>query len=181
MIKIHIGCGKRDFGPAWYHIDGQYYEHVKDNNIWLNRFEKGTVDVIYASHFIEYLDREKVRSLLKNWYNALKEGGILRLAVPDFEAMAKLYVTDPVKFPLDSLLGPLYGKMVMNEYFIYHKTCYDLASLSELLISVGFSVVQKYDWRCTEHAHIDDQSQAYLPKMDKEKGNLISLNVEAIK
>ena len=21
-IKLHIGCGKRDFGPDWEHIDG---------------------------------------------------------------------------------------------------------------------------------------------------------------
>ena len=38
-----------------------------------------------------------------------------------------------------------------------------------------------WDWRKTEHSQFDDHSQAYLPKMNKEHGTLISLNVEAIK
>ena len=38
-----------------------------------------------------------------------------------------------------------------------------------------------YDWRKTEHAQFDDHSQAYLPHFEKEKGILISLNVESKK
>ena len=38
--------------------------------------------------------------------------------------------------------------------------------------------VRRYDWRETEHANVDDFSQAYIPHMDKERGVLISLNVE---
>jgi hypothetical protein len=37
------------------------------------------------------------------------------------------------------------------------------------------------DWRATEHAGIDDYSQAYFPHMDKEFGIQVSLNVEARK
>jgi hypothetical protein len=49
------------------------------------------------------------------------------------------------------------------------------------LNSVGFVDVRRYDWRDTEHAHVDDYSQAYVPHMDKENGILISLNVECRK
>jgi hypothetical protein len=49
------------------------------------------------------------------------------------------------------------------------------------LESAGFTDVRRYDWRETEHAHIDDYSQAYIPHMDKENGILISLNVECAK
>jgi hypothetical protein len=53
--------------------------------------------------------------------------------------------------------------------------------LSDLLHRCGFTDVRIYDWRKTEHADIDDFSQAYIPHMDKENGTLISLNVECIK
>jgi hypothetical protein len=46
---------------------------------------------------------------------------------------------------------------------------------------VGFKEVYLWDWRETEHSHIDDFSQAYLPHMDKENGVLMSLNIEAKK
>ena len=49
------------------------------------------------------------------------------------------------------------------------------------LKSVGFRDVKRYDWKKTEHFYIDDYSQAYLPHMDKIRGNLMSLNVEAVK
>jgi predicted SAM-dependent methyltransferase len=181
MIKLHIGCGKRDFGPGWYNVDGQKFPHVHSNDVWLSWQETNSADLIYASHFLEYYDREKAKMMLEEWHRVLKPGGIIRLAVPDFEVLARLYVTDPQKFPLDSLIGPLYGRMFMNNIPIFHRTCYDFVSIGELLISAGFKNVQRYDWRQTEHAEFDDHSQSYLPKMDKQNGNLISLNVEATK
>jgi len=54
-------------------------------------------------------------------------------------------------------------------------------SLEKLLNEIGFSSIKRYDWRNTEHANIDDHSQAYYPHMDKENGLLISLNIEAHK
>ena len=54
-------------------------------------------------------------------------------------------------------------------------------SLSKILYDAGFDTVEFWNWRETEHAHHDDHSQAYIPHMDKEKGTLISLNVEGIK
>ena len=49
------------------------------------------------------------------------------------------------------------------------------------LKDIGFKKVSRYDWRDTEHAYVDDFSQAYYPHMDKENGIQHSLNVEAIK
>ena len=104
---------------------------------------------------------------------------MLRIAVPDFYQMAKLYLVD--SYDLEKFLGPLYGKMQMDKKTIYHKTVYDFDNLKELLEEVGFRNVNKYDWRETEHSEFDDHSQAYIPHMDKENGTLISLNVECLK
>jgi hypothetical protein len=78
-------------------------------------------------------------------------------------------------------LGPLYGKMKMNEQYIYHKTVYEFFGLKKILEELRFVDIKRYDWRKTEHAKHDDFSQSYIPHMDKENGTLISLNVEAIK
>jgi hypothetical protein len=53
--------------------------------------------------------------------------------------------------------------------------------LTRLLEDAGFTEIRHWDWRCTEHAHIDDYSQAYLPHLDKDNGLLMSLNLEAVK
>jgi predicted SAM-dependent methyltransferase len=179
MIKINLGCGKRDFGLDWFHVDGNYFDHVQHHDIVHLPFKDNTVDLIYCSHVIEYLDREEITDVLDKWYNKLKNNGILRLAVPDFKAMASLYLNKSVS--LDAFLGPLYGKMTMDGSFIYHKTAYDFNSLQTILDQAGFRDVKEYNWRETEHACFDDHSQAYIPHMEKETGDLISLNMECIK
>jgi predicted SAM-dependent methyltransferase len=167
MVKLHLGCGKRDFGPTWVHIDKADFPHIKYKDVTKLPFETGTVDVIYACHLIAYFDREEIIPILKEWKRVLIPGGVLRLATPDFRAMAKMYLRENCS-NLNQFLGPLYGKMEG----IYHKTTYDLYSLIELLASVGFKDIRKYDRFKTDHARHDDHSAAMID------GNLISLNIQ---
>ena len=88
-IKINLGCGWRNFGPDWIHIDGGDYDHLDHKNIIDFPYEN--VDLIYASHVLEYFDREEVIPILKTWKSKLKPGGILRLAVPDFNSLYAIY------------------------------------------------------------------------------------------
>ena len=106
-----MGCGWRNFGKDWIHIDGGDYDHLDYNNITKLEFKNESVNLIYASHVIEYFDRDQVRTLLEEWKRVLVDQGILRIAVPDFFQIAKLY--NEKKYPLDNFLGPMYGKMLM--------------------------------------------------------------------
>lgn len=185
MIKVNVGSGPTNFGDDWIHIDERPFPHVKNNDYALEEFDDRSVDLIYSSHFLEYFDRDSIKDILIEWKLTLKENGIVRIAVPDFEAMAELYVNG--QYPLDSFLGPLYGKMPMSDVsvdsglYIFHKTTFDFESLKKMLKEVGFRQIRRWDWEKVDHGHIDDCSQAYLPHMDKKNGILISLNMEAIR
>jgi predicted SAM-dependent methyltransferase len=173
---------KRDFGDDWIHIDGdaENFDHIDHHDITKLKFGSDTVDLIYASHVISYFDATEVLDVLQEWKRVLKPGGILRLAVPDFRAIAKLYYIQG--HMLDRFIGPLYGKMQMYSKTIYHKMVYDEESLRYLLLTdLQFKSCDLWNWQDVSHGHFDDHSQAYLPHMDKERGTLISLNIEAIK
>ena len=185
-VKLHLGCGKNNI-PGFIHIDVDSYPHIdyqrdiKDLDI----FNDNTVDLIYSSHSLEYFDPSEVKYVLKEWHRVLKKGAILRVAVPDFEAIVQVYEK---YHDLDhrGILGPLYGKWPYKTVgekvdTFYHKTTYDFNSLKKVLEQTGFYKIKRYDWRNTIHKDYDDYSQAYIPHMDKEDGILISLNVEAIK
>ena len=178
-MKINIGCGRRNFGKGWIHIDGANYDHIDSKDILMKEFENESAELIYASHLIEYFDRKEIIPILKRWREVLKPNGILRLAVPNFEIYAKLY--SEKKISLDNSLGPLFGKMEMGNKTIYHKTTYDYTSLKKILEEVGMRNISKYNWRQTSHSMFDDHSQAYFPHMDKENGTLMSLNMECVK
>jgi predicted SAM-dependent methyltransferase len=187
MIKLNLGCWTRNFGPDWKHIDGGNYPHLDSHDIVNLPYEDNSVDLIYASHVFEYFDREEGAKVLDKWFLKLKPGGILRIAVPDFEAMVKLYISG--EYPLNKFLGPIFGKMSMDEQTIYHKTTYDFNSLSDMILKAGFSSVKTYNWKNTEHAQFDDHSKAYVPHDPEaiktgnftEKHTLISLNLETTK
>ena len=179
MIKINMGCGWRDFGKDWVHIDGGDYPHLDSKDIFNLPYDDNSVDLIYASHVIEYFNRDEIKNTLSEWIRVLKPNGKLRLAVPNFESIVKIY--NMKEYSLDNCLGLLYGKMPMGDETIYHRPTYDYKSLSNLLSELGIKDIKRWDWRETSHSEFDDHSQAYFPHMDKDNGVLMSLNVEGVK
>ena len=180
LLKLHIGCGKR-FIPGFVNIDQvafPHVDHVQDIHR-LPNFADASASVIYACQVIEYFDRETVVEVLTEWRRVLAPGGILRLSVPNFAVISKLYQAG---FKLELFLGTLYGRIPDGKgAFNYHRTTYDEPSLRALLQKLGFCDISLWDWRETEHAHIDDFSQAYFPHMDKERGMLFNLNMQGRK
>ena len=75
MLKLHLGCGKRDFGPDWVHIDAADFPHVTYKSVTRLPYKDKTVDVIYASHLIAYFDRDEIIKVFNEWHRVLKPGG----------------------------------------------------------------------------------------------------------
>ena len=176
-IRLHIGCGDR-YIPGFIHIDARKLPHVDyvTTADKLDMFEDNSVNLIYACHILDHLERNQVDLVLKEWYRVLVTGGILRIAVSDFEKLAEVYLKTR---DLKLVLGPLLGRQDYPENT--HFMIFDYAYLCEVLTEAGFKNIHRYDWRQTIHKDYDDLSQAYIPHMDKEQGILISLNVEAEK
>jgi hypothetical protein len=126
---------------------------------------------------LEYFDRVEVVAVLAEWRRVLAFGGMLRLCVPDFDVYTRLYLAG---LPLDWFLGSMFGRIPSGPGpFDYHRTTYDVASLTEVLQANGFIDVRPWDWRATEHAMVDDFSQAHFPHMEKQRGMLWNLNMQA--
>lgn len=178
-MKLHLGCDKR-FIPGFVHVDLADYPHIDHRHDIrsLPMIADGSADLVYACHALEYFDRVEVLDVLAEWRRTLRSGGVIRLAVPDFEALVAVYGETR---DLARVIGPLYGRWPVPGagVTIHHRTVYDFTSLKAVLESAGFAGVRRYDWRETEHRDVDDYSQAYIPHMDKAHGRLISLNVEA--
>jgi hypothetical protein len=100
----------------------------------------------------------------------------MRISVPDFARLCDVYQKHK---DINLVIGPIFGRQ--DYLYNIHYNVFDEQSLGSLLIECGYERPQRYDWRDTEHASIDDYSQAYVPHMDKDNGVLISLNVQARK
>ncbi len=183
-MKLHIGCGKR-YLKGYIHIDPADLPHIdyKTKADLLPMIASDSVEIIYASHILEYYDRNEAVTVLCEWRRVLKIGGTLRLSVPDFSKLITLY---NITSDLSKIIGPLYGRWEIpgSGTLIYHKTTYDFDSLKALLEENGFYNIKIWDWKevfSGDNKGFDDYSQAYYPHMDKENGLLISLNIEGTK
>ncbi len=176
-MKLHLGCGKR-FIPGFVHIDAIDYKHV-DHVATIDKLSfipDNSVDLIYNCHVLEHFKRRDVQDVLKEWQRVLKPGGCLRTAVPDFEALAQLYVDNK---NIKQVIGPIFGRQ--DYLYNIHYNVFDFSSLSDVLSAVGFIDIKRYDWKKVEHCDVDDFSQSYVPHLDKDNGKLTSLNVECFK
>lgn len=176
-MKLHLGCGPRHI-PGFIHIDAIEYPHVDhvatiDN---LSFIGNDSVELIYTCHVLEHFRRKDVARVVREWWRVLTPGGKLRVSVPDFARLCDVYQKSQ---DINQVIGPIFGRQ--DYLYNIHYNVFDETSLRALLTDCGYSDVRRYDWRDTEHADIDDYSQAYVPHMDKDRGVLISLNVEATK
>ena len=188
MIKVNLCCGKTDFGPTWISIDKGNFPHIKYKDVTKLPFEDNSIDLEYCSHGIAYFNRFEIIPVLKEWYNKLKPGGVLRISTTDWDRL--LYIYKKRGAELKNLLGPLFGLITINNENLYHKTVYNFKELKELLLSIGFKKIRHWSWKKIDpHRTIDDQSRAYFPKKPElyKSGKftkdqvMISLNIEAIK
>lgn len=177
-VKVHLGCGKR-FIPGFVHVDQvafPHVDHVSDLRA-LDMFDDGAASLLYACQVLEYFDEVEVNGVLREWRRVLAPGGTLRLSVPNFRTIVTLY---DAGLSLDWFLGTLFGRIPDGQGgFVYHRTTYDAETLAKTLRGSGFEDVVEWDWRQTEHANVDDFSQAYFPHMEKDRGILFNLNMEA--
>lgn len=176
MKKLHLGCGK-NYIPGWTNLD--LFSSVKADvyaDISALPFDRGSFDLIYASHVLEHVQRHTVVATLSHWRDLLKDGGVLRLAVPNFEKVAAWYDKTG---NLDDVMGLLYGGQ--NHPKNNHFVTFDNKTLERDLKRAGFVTVRPWNWRNTEHAEYDDYAACYLPHMNKENGLLMSLNLEGMK
>ena len=90
---LNLGCGSR-FHPDWVNLDlhptspsVQQWDLRKDLP-----FPDESFDVVYHSHVLEHFSREDGLKLLKSCRRVLRRNGIVRVAVPDLERIAKSYL-----------------------------------------------------------------------------------------
>jgi predicted SAM-dependent methyltransferase len=90
---LNIGCGTTHH-PDWINLDVSPAEPSVlpvDINSGLP-FPADSAAVCYSSHLLEHLDKDGARDFLAECMRVLKSGGVIRLAVPDLEGIAREYL-----------------------------------------------------------------------------------------
>lgn len=93
MKYLNLGCGTR-FHTLWSNVDFV----STDKGVIAHDLRKGIpfqdscFDVVYHSHLLEHFPKSAALPFMSECYRVLKPGGVIRVAVPDLERIASLYL-----------------------------------------------------------------------------------------
>ncbi len=90
---LNVGCGAH-FHKDWHNLDlVSNHPSVAPCDIRQGLpFSDGYFDGVYHSHLLEHLTPQQGEHLLVECHRVLRQGGVLRIVVPDLEKIAKLYL-----------------------------------------------------------------------------------------
>ncbi len=122
MRYLNLGCGN-EFREGWINVDFKTTDDgvlAHDLNEPLP-FESDSFDVVYHSHVLEHFPKQRAASFVDECYRVLRPGGVIRVAVPDLEGIARLYLQfldklrqgkDEFEFNYDWMMLEMYDQAV---------------------------------------------------------------------
>lgn len=163
-VRLDLGAGK--LSPPGFIPLG----NINGTPIFPLQYADSSVDEIRASHVLEHFPHGQVVAVLKEWVRALKPGGVLKIAVPDFGKVAEGYVAGLPQLTEGYVMGG------QTDAADFHKSIFDQAHLRKLLAGAGLMLIR--DWQ----SELPDDCAA-LPislNLRGTKPHLASLNVSAV-
>lgn len=88
-FKLNLGCGQNEdnkFPKPWLNVD--CFGEVADYHSDIARLPSdwtASFDEVRASHVLEHLFLNQMDSAISEWVRVLRQGGLLRIIVPDLE------------------------------------------------------------------------------------------------
>lgn len=170
-LKLNLGCNTR-IREGYINIDRDSYPGVNivADVFSLPMYEDGSVDEAYASNILEHISHTKTVTVLKEWRRILKDGGILKISVPDFDRAIEIYRTHGLK---PWVVNFLYGDQGYEG--ADHRVCFNEEYLTRVLKEAGFTDISRVERLpgCQENECSNNVSTV--------DGRLVSLNMVACK
>lgn len=105
-------------------------------------------DYIYSSHMLEHLFVDEAQSFLRGSFRVLKEGGILRICIPDLHYAVSQYLEGNKDLALSFFFSKEPG-------FCLHRYMYDFESLKQIILDAGFVSVNQCSFKKGETPDLD--------------------------
>lgn len=153
-VRLNIGCGDYPLS-GFVNIDAN--AEVRPDvvaSVPPLPYADGSVDEIYAGHFLEHLTREDGAAFLRECARCLVPGGLLGVLVPDTRAVMGAYLGQlplTVEYPH----GTVRDCRDLNEIcamFLYstvqesrHQWSYDIDTLGRAMTEAGLRVTRQID------------------------------------
>lgn len=129
-MKLNLGAGNQPI-DGYINLDG-----ANGDSIYPLNYQN--VDEIRASHVLEHFGIVESIDVLKNWIDCLKVGGVLKIAVPDFEELVRRWKRG-VDIDIEAIL--MGGQTDERDY---HKSIWTLPKLRHIMTEFGLTDIRTW-------------------------------------
>jgi len=142
-LLYRISGARENYSFQEYHSILKEHSFVCHNLVCGIPLRDNCADFVYCSHFLEHISLGQGTDFLRGIYRILKNGGRLRLVVPDLAYAIKLYT----KGQKEEALKQFYEGWENGNEFARHKYMYDYEILAKRLNNAGFGNITQYEYR----------------------------------
>jgi predicted SAM-dependent methyltransferase len=133
IVKLDIGGGTNKRDEDFISVDIQNAD-VKAE-MWDIPYEDNVIDFIWSSHTLEHVGIYRINQTLKEWFRILKPGHQAIIQVPNFDYVAKYWLTGPDRPWAEAMV---FGHQAHEGEF--HKCAFTAMSLRADIEAAGFEV-----------------------------------------
>ncbi len=197
MKLLNLGCGQK-YHKDWINIDFvSHNENVLQHNLLDGiPLKDDDVEVVYHSHVLEHFSKHDGFHFMEECYRVLNKEGIIRVAVPDLEIIAREYIKNlelalegdnEAKHNYDWIKLELFDQTVRNEsggemkHYLYQPIIQNEAYVFERIGSEGKIIRESYlnQQLVKDDKHQKKQHQSSFFKLIFKKGEAFIRKIKA--
>lgn len=170
-MKYHLGCGSI-YIEGYHNVDFPPENHVVNKDIKVDQYanilsmKMQSCSEIRSSHVFEHFSYIDSLFLLYKWYCALSMGGLLRVCLPDVQALAFELNNASIEKSF-KIIRYLYGSH--EDSWAYHINGWTKQTLSYVLEKVGFIITRTDQLRSGDSEHPNCSLEIFAEKITDNK------------
>jgi predicted SAM-dependent methyltransferase len=162
QVDLHFGCGRNclygGINIDAYPVDG--IDYVTDLRFGLPLADN-SARYVFSEHVFEHFNRADIGSILSEILRVLKDGGTVRIIVPDLAFYCEKYTRGEVAQITIPVPGTFTCAEAVNDVFNshFHRFIYDFQTLKDEISDAGFVNIVKTRYGSSEHVGLAVDSQ----------------------
>ena len=158
--RLHVACGPSAIIEGWWNVDIRPFpgvdEQLDATALW--PYPDGSLDYVYAEHFIEHLEVNDALAFLEEAHRCLKPDGRIRLSTPSLEWVLTSHYA-PEAEPARQIVDTLETNRAFRGRG--HRFLYSREMLNQVLGQCGFAQIEY-----REYGESEDENLRNLEKHD---------------
>ncbi|NJO39612.1 MAG: hypothetical protein HC769_15240 [Cyanobacteria bacterium CRU_2_1] len=150
--KLQVGCGPKNILLDWWNVDIRPFPGIDQAMDVTQPWNFENLEYVYGEHFLEHLTLDGAIAFLRQAWNSLKIGGVIRLSTPSLEWVLLTHFDLSESNPKKRVSSTFAINRAFNGWG--HQFLYSQEFLTELLENLGYQNILFCEYGQSDHVEL---------------------------